>query len=207
MKYIGSIDQGTTSTRFIIFNENGEIIGLHQLEHKQLYPKPGWVEHDPEEIWGNTCECIRETLKKTGLQGSDISAIGITNQRETITAWNPKTGEIYHNSIVWQDLRGSRLIDSLKERGKDIAIQRITGLIPSPYFAASKIAWLLDNVPELKEKAASGEAVFGTIDCWLIYKLTGGQAVVTDATNASRYMLMDIKSLKWDPQMLKLFGL
>lgn len=205
MKYIGSIDQGTTSTRFIVFNENGEICGMHQLEHKQIYPQPGWVEHDPMEIWRNTCICIIETLDKLGLDGSAINAIGITNQRETITAWNPDTGEPYYNSIVWQDLRGSRLISNLKESGKDMSIQRITGLVPSPYFSASKIKWLLDNVPGLRKKADSGKVVFGTIDSWLIYQLTGCKAIVTDATNASRYMLMDIKKLEWDNGLLKLF--
>lgn len=205
MKYIGSIDQGTTSTRFIVFNEKGEICGMHQLEHKQIYPQPGWVEHDPMEIWRNTCICIGETLDKLGLEGSAINAIGMTNQRETITAWNPDTGEPYYNSIVWQDLRGSRLISNLKESGKDMSIQRITGLVPSPYFSASKIKWLLDNVPGLRKQAESGKVVFGTIDSWLIYQLTGCKAIVTDATNASRYMLMDIKKLEWDDGLLKLF--
>lgn len=205
MKYIGSIDQGTTSTRFIVFNEKGEICGMHQLEHKQIYPQPGWVEHDPMEIWRNTRICIGETLDKLGLEGSAINAIGITNQRETITAWNPDTGEPYYNSIVWQDLRGSRLISNLKESGKDMSIQRITGLVPSPYFSASKIKWLLDNVPGLRKQAESGKVVFGTIDSWLIYQLTGCKAIVTDATNASRYMLMDIKKLEWDDGLLKLF--
>ncbi len=205
MKYIGSIDQGTTSTRFIVFNENGEICGMHQMEHRQLYPQPGWVEHDPMEIWRNTRICIGETLDKLGLEGSAINAIGITNQRETITAWNPDTGEPYYNSIVWQDLRGSRLISNLKESGKDMSIQRITGLVPSPYFSASKIKWLLDNVPGLRKQAESGKVVFGTIDSWLIYQLTGCKAIVTDATNASRYMLMDIKKLEWDDGLLKLF--
>lgn len=205
MKYIGSIDQGTTSTRFIVFNEKGEICGMHQLEHRQLYPQPGWVEHDPMEIWRNTRICIGETLDKLGLEGSAINAIGITNQRETITAWNPDTGEPYYNSIVWQDLRGSRLISNLKESGKDMSIQRITGLVPSPYFSASKIKWLLDNVPGLRKQAESGKVVFGTIDSWLIYQLTGCKAIVTDATNASRYMLMDIKKLEWDDGLLKLF--
>lgn len=206
MKYIGSIDQGTTSTRFIIFNEHGEIVALHQMEHKQIYPQPGWVEHDPEEIWANTCKCIEQTLNKAGLKATDISAIGITNQRETITAWNPTTGEVYHNSIVWQDLRGSSLIESLKDRGKENQIQRTTGLIPSPYFSASKITWLLKNVLGLADKMANGEVVFGTIDCYLVYKLTGGKSIVTDATNASRYMLMDIQTLEWDSSLLKLFG-
>lgn len=207
MKYIGSVDQGTTSTRFIVFNQEGEICGFHQLEHRQIYPKPGWVEHDPDEIWNNACICIRETLKKLNLKATDLSAIGITNQRETITAWNPRTGEVYYNSIVWQDLRGSDLIEDLKAKGRTEEIQFISGLIPSPYFSASKIVWLLENVPGLKEKALNGDVVFGTIDSWLVYKLTGGRAIVTDATNASRYLLMNIKDLCWDQTLLDLFGI
>ncbi|MBO4388726.1 MAG: glycerol kinase GlpK [Spirochaetales bacterium] len=206
MRYIGALDQGTTSTRFIVFSEQGEICGSHQLEHRQIYPKPGWVEHDPMEIWRNSEICIRETLSKLGLRGSDISAVGITNQRETIIAWDPETGVPYHNAIVWQDLRGAKLIDSLKQQGLEASIQKTTGLIPSPYFSASKIRWLLANVPDLRKQVSQGRAVFGTIDSWLIYNLTGKKALVTDATNASRYMLMDIRRLEWDPAMLKLFG-
>ena len=159
--YLGAIDQGTTSTRFILFTSTGEIVASHQLEHRQHFPKPGWVEHDPAEIWDNTQVVIRETLSKSGVMPSEISGIGITNQRETVIAWNRETGRPYHNAIVWQDLRGSDLINRIKEEQSEKAIQERTGLLLNPYFAASKIRWLLDNVPSLREDAESGKALFG----------------------------------------------
>ena len=207
MNYIGAIDQGTTSTRFILFDENGSLVASYQLEHKQIYPQPGWVEHNPYEIWANTCTCITKTLEKARVRADQIKGVGITNQRETVVAWNPKTGRVYYNAIVWQDLRGAQLINELQEKVTIEHVQEKTGLRMSPYFAASKIAWMLSHVPGLRSAARSGNVVFGTIDSWLLYNLTGGQVVATDATNASRYMLMDIRTLQWDEEMLSLFDI
>ncbi|MCK9547933.1 MAG: glycerol kinase GlpK [Sphaerochaeta sp.] len=207
MKYIGALDQGTTSSRFIIFDQEGDIVASCQLEHRQIYPKPGWVEHDAMEIWQKCAQCIEGALEKAGLTGSDIAAMGITNQRETVVAFNRETGEVRHNAIVWQDLRGADLIDELKEKTDATFLQKKSGLIFSPYFSASKIAWLLDNVEGLREEAERGEVVFGTIDTWLVYNLSGKQAVVTDVSNASRYLLMDINTLEWDRQLLDLFNI
>lgn len=205
--YFGAIDQGTTSTRFILFSRKGEIIASAQKEHKQHFPKPGWVEHDPEEIWKNTSETIRETLRKADVRAAEIKGIGITNQRETIIAWNRETGKPYYNAIVWQDLRGTDLINSIKETGREKEIQETTGLILNPYFAASKIVWLLDNIPGLRKDAESGKAVFGTIDTYLVWKLTGGKVFTVDVTNASRYLLMNLRTLSWDKEMLSLFNI
>jgi len=207
MKYIGALDQGTTSTRFIIFDSENNIVASSQKEHRQIFPKPGWVEHDPEEIWRNTEAIIKDALEKAGLNGSDISALGITNQRETIIAFDRNTGKCYHNAVVWQDLRGSDYINKMKESVDESVIREHTGLLYSPYFSASKIRWLIDNVPRIKKRLQSGDCVFGTIDAYLTYKLTGGKAFITDATNASRYMLMNIESLEWDEKMLSLFGI
>lgn len=205
--YFGAIDQGTTSTRFILFSEKGEIAASAQKEHKQHFPKPGWVEHDPEEIWKNTSDVIKETIKKADIKPSEIKGIGITNQRETVIAWNRETGKPYYNAIVWQDLRGTDLINSIKEKGLEKEIQETTGLILNPYFSASKIVWLLDNIPGLREDAENGKAVFGTIDSYLVWKLTGGKIFIADVTNASRYLLMNLRTLKWDEKMLSLFGI
>ena len=205
--YFGAIDQGTTSTRFILFSEKGEIASSAQKEHKQHFPKPGWVEHDPEEIWKNTSDVIKETIRKADIKPSEIKGIGITNQRETVIAWNRETGKPYYNAIVWQDLRGTDLINSIKEKGLEKEIQETTGLILNPYFSASKIVWLLDNIPGLREDAENGKAVFGTIDSYLVWKLTGGKIFIADVTNASRYLLMNLRTLKWDEQMLSLFGI
>ena len=204
-KYIGAIDQGTTSTRFILFSQQGEIIGFDQIEHKQNYPSPGWVEHDPMEIWRNTEAVISNTLDKTGIKSSEILAIGITNQRETIIPFNPKTGEIFYNALVWQDLRTSSIVDSLKKKISEDFLKHKTGLLFSPYFSASKIIWLLENVPNLRKKMETGEVIFGTIDAFLIWKLTGN--IVTDVTNASRYMLMNISTLDWDDELLSICGI
>ncbi|MGD1817664.1 MAG: glycerol kinase GlpK [Pleomorphochaeta sp.] len=206
MQYIGSLDQGTTSTRFIIFDEKGEIVSTHQVEHKQIFPKPGWVEHNPLEIWENSEICIREALKKANLKGSEIKGIGITNQRETVIAWNPKTGKLWYNAIVWQDLRGSDYIDSLENKIDANWLAKKSGLRLSPYFSVSKIVWLLDNVEGLREACETGDAVFGTIDTWLTWKLTGGKVLVTDVTNASRYVLMNIETLEWDDELLEAFN-
>lgn len=207
MQYIGSLDQGTTSTRFIIFNSKGEIISSHQLEHKQIFPKPGWVEHNPHEIWENSEICIKEALKKANLKGKDIEGIGITNQRETVIAWNPKTGKIWYNAIVWQDLRGSDYIDSLESKIDAKWLAKKSGLRLSPYFSVSKIVWLLDNVEGLREACESGDAIFGTIDTWLTWNLTNKEALITDVTNASRYVLMDINTLQWDDELLEVFNI
>lgn len=204
MHYIGALDQGTTSTRFILFDKKGLQLASHQIEHKQIFVKPGWVEHDPNEIWENSVETIVKTLEKGGVDAHDMVGIGITNQRETIIAWEPHSGKIRYNAIVWQDLRGEGEIERLKELGVVDEIQKRSGLVASPYFSASKIGWLLDNVAGLREDAETGKVVFGTIDAFLLWKLTGGE-VVTDVTNASRYMLMNIESLEWDDWLLKLF--
>ena len=206
MKYIGALDQGTTSTRFIIFDDKNNIVSSAQLEHRQIFPKPGWVEHNPEEIWANTDKVIRGALEKAGLRGDELSAVGITNQRETIIAFDRNTGRPYHNAIVWQDLRGADYIDNvLSKKVEESWIREKTGLLYSPYFSGSKIRWLLDNVPSVREGAERGNLVFGTIDTYMVYKLTGGRAVVTDVTNASRYMLMNIKTQEWDEELLELF--
>jgi len=207
VKYVGALDQGTTSTRFIVFDQKGTLVASHQLEHQQIYPQPGWVEHDPWEIWDNSSECISKALKAANLKGSDIAGIGITNQRETIIAWNPKTGKVWHNAIVWQDLRGSDLIEKLKEHVDASFLQKKSGLLFSPYFSASKIAWLLDHVDGLRDEAEKGDVVFGTIDTWLTWNLTGGKALVTDVTNASRYLLMNIETCQWDDELLSLFNI
>ena len=204
-RYIGAIDQGTTSTRFILFDDSGNLLTSHQLEHRQYFPNPGWVEHDGEEIWQNTVSTIEETLLKMKANASEIMAIGITNQRETIIPFNPKTGEIYHRAIVWQDLRGSEIIDSLKKSVDEEWLRKKTGLLFSPYFSGSKIRWLLDNIDGLREKAERGECVFGTIDCFLLYKLTG--KIFTDVTNASRYMLMNINTLSWDSELCDMLSI
>ena len=210
VKYIGALDQGTTSTRFILFDETGTPKASHQIEHKQIFPQPGWVEHDPMEIWGNSVSVITETMKKIRATAKDIQAIGITNQRETIIPWEPSTGKVWNNAIVWQDLRGSEIIESLKLRLCANRLKELSGLIHSPYFSASKIVWMLDNVDGLRAAAENGKVVFGTIDSWLVWNLTGGidgGAVVTDVTNASRYMLMNIGTLQWDKELMNAFGI
>ena len=207
--YVGALDQGTTSTRCILFNQEGTIVASHQLEHKQIYPKPGWVEHNPQEIWERSETVIIETLKKAGVTVEDISSMGITNQRETVLAWNPKTGKPYYNAIVWQDLRGSDFINTLIANGGIDRFRDKTGLALSPVFAGSKFRWMLDNVAGLRDAAAAGDAVFGTIDTWLVWNLTGGVnggKLITDVTNASRYLCMDISTLQWDAELMSIFG-
>lgn len=205
--YLGAIDQGTTSSRFILFDTDGKICSSHQMEHKQIFPKPGWVEHDPFEIWDNTADCIIKAMRAVDAKASDVLGVGITNQRETVVAWNPKTGKVWYNAIVWQDLRGTDLINDLKSRYDEAWLREKCGLLFSPYFAASKIAWLLDNVQGLREAAENGNAVFGTIDSWLTWNLTGRRCFITDVSNASRYMLMNIKTLQWDDELLAMFNI
>ena len=204
MKYIMSLDQGTTSSRCILFDKAGNICASVQKEFRQIYPQPGWVEHDANEIWDTTLEVSRAAMAKLGVEASDIAAIGITNQRETTVIWDKETGEPIANAIVWQCRRTSDIIDDLVKRGYGDTIRHKTGLEPDAYFSGSKIKWLLDNTPGARERAEKGELLFGTIDTWLIWKLTGGKVHVTDQTNASRTMLYNIHDLCWDKELLEL---
>lgn len=205
MKYIAALDQGTTSTRFIVFDQNGKIIAQAQREHKQIYPKPGWVEHDAEEIYTNTKMVVAQTLITGSLRPSDLAAVGITNQRETTVVWNRHTGKPYYNAIVWQDTRTENEVKKLTERyGKD-GLRGKTGLPYATYFSGLKLQWLLNNVPGLAEDAQNGDALFGTIDTWLIWKLTGAHK--TDVTNASRTQLMNLSTLQWDKEILSDWGI
>ena len=200
-----SLDQGTTSSRAIVFNKEGKIVSIAQREFTQIYPQPAWVEHDPIEIWSTQVGVAAEAVTKVGLTFNNIAAIGITNQRETTIVWDRETGEPIYNAIVWQDRRTSTLCDSLREKGWSPKIQKKTGLIIDAYFSATKIKWILDNVPEAREKAVAGKLAFGTIDSWLIWKLTNGKVHVTDVSNASRTMLFNIHSMEWDSELLELF--
>ena len=204
-KYILSLDQGTTSSRAIVFNKEGKIVSIAQREFTQIYPQPAWVEHDPIEIWSTQVGVAAEAVTKVGLTFNNIAAIGITNQRETTIVWDRETGEPIYNAIVWQDRRTSTLCDSLREKGWSQKIQEKTGLIIDAYFSATKIKWILDNVPEAREKAVAGKLAFGTIDSWLIWKLTNGKVHVTDVSNASRTMLFNIHTMEWDNELLELF--
>ena len=204
MKYIMSLDQGTTSSRCILFDKAGNICASVQKEFRQIYPQPGWVEHDANEIWDTTLEVYRAAMAKLGVEAADIAAIGITNQRETTVIWDKETGEPIANAIVWQCRRTSDIIDNLVQRGCADTIRQKTGLEPDAYFSGSKIKWLLDNVPGARKRANAGKLLFGTIDTWLIWKLTGGKVHVTDHTNASRTMLYNIRELCWDKELLEL---
>ncbi len=206
MRYIMSLDQGTTSSRCILFDHAGNICASVQKEFRQIYPQPGWVEHDADEIWDTTLEVSRMAMNKLGAAASDIAAIGITNQRETTVIWDKATGKPVANAIVWQCRRTSAIIDGIVSAGYSEMIRAKTGLMPDAYFSASKIKWLLDNVPGARAHAERGELLFGTIDSWLIWKLTGGRVHVTDQTNASRTMLYNIHELCWDEELLELFG-
>ena len=209
-KYVAAIDQGTTSTRCAIVNHSGEIVSAHQLEHQQIYPCPGWVEHNPAEIWKCTQEVIRVTLEKGSIDARDIASVGVTNQRETTIIWNKKTGECYANAIVWQCTRTQEICNNLiKNYGAEIFHSK-TGLPVATYFSGPKIKWILDNIPGVRAAAEKGEALFGNIDTWLIWHLTGGTkggVHVTDVTNASRTMLMNLKTLDWDKDILKMLGI
>ena len=202
-KKIISIDQGTTSSRAVIFSDKGELIGFEQLEFKQFFPNDGWVEHDPEEIWLSVVEVLNSSIKRFNLSASDIASIGITNQRETVVIWDKKTGKPIYNAIVWQDRRTSDFCDSLKD-SQDL-IQQKTGLTMDPYFSASKVNWILDQVNGARQRAENGELLFGTIDSFLIWKLTEGRDHKTDASNASRTMLYNIETNEWDEELLSLF--
>ncbi|WP_010497592.1 glycerol kinase GlpK [Paenibacillus elgii] len=202
-KYVLALDQGTTSSRAILFDRNGSIVGSAQKEFTQIYPKAGWVEHDAMEIWGTQSGVAREVLEKVGVRPQEIASIGITNQRETAVIWDKNTGRPIHNAIVWQDRRTAELCDELKERGLESYIRENTGLVVDAYFSGTKIKWMLDHVEGAREKANRGELLFGTVDTWLIWNLTRGKVHATDYTNASRTMLYNIKQLCWDEKLLQ----
>jgi glycerol kinase len=209
-RYVAAVDQGTTSTRFIVFDHAGQVVSLHQLEHQQIYPQPGWVEHDPTEIWERTRQVIRAALAKNGIDPRDIAAIGVTNQRETTIVWDKKTGRPYYNAIVWQCTRTKDICDSLAREGGQDRFRARTGLPLATYFSGPKIKWILDNVPGVREAAEKGDALFGTVDTWVIWWLTGGPnggAHVTDVSNASRTMLMNLETLDWDPEILDIMDI
>ncbi|MCC7260827.1 MAG: glycerol kinase, partial [Alphaproteobacteria bacterium] len=200
MPHLLAIDQGTTSSRAILFNERGESEAVAQQEFRQIYPANGWVEHDPEEIWQTTLDSCRKVLGQAGT----VAAIGITNQRETTIVWNRATGKPVYNAIVWQDRRTAELCKSLKDAGHEPIVSAKTGLLLDPYFSATKIAWILGNVKDARKQAERGELAFGTVDCFLLWRLTGGKVHATDATNASRTLLYNIHEGRWDEALLKL---
>ena len=206
-KYIMALDQGTTSSRCILFDKSGKICSMSQKEFTQIYPRPGWVEHNPKEIWSSQLAVAAECMAMAGVSAQQIAAIGITNQRETTILWDRDTGEPVYNAIVWQCRRTSDMIEALKRDGFDRPIREKTGLIPDAYFSASKIAWILRNVPGAREKAEAGNLLFGTVDTWLIWNLTRGAVHATDYTNASRTMLFDIHRLSWDEEIMERFGI
>jgi len=209
-RYVGAIDQGTTSSRFIVFDKAGAIVSVGQKEHEQIYPKPGFVEHDPLEIWRNTQEVIQQALARKGLKTQDLAAIGITNQRETTLIWDRRTGKPLHNALVWQDTRVDSIVEEFAQDGGHDRLRDKTGLPLASYFSGLKLRWLLDNVPGARDKVEAGDAMFGNIDTWLVWNLTGGVnggCHITDVTNASRTQLMNLRSLEWDEEILRLFDI
>ncbi|MFH1090585.1 MAG: glycerol kinase GlpK [Pseudomonadota bacterium] len=208
-KYIGAVDQGTTSTRFAVFDRQGRIVSVYQLEHRQIYPRPGWVEHDPLEIRDRTYAAIEGALRQAGIKAEELAGVGVTNQRETTVVWDPRTGRPYYNALVWQDTRTDGLVARLAQDGGPDRFRDKVGLPLATYFSGPKIKWILDNAAGVRRAAEKGEAVFGNIDAWLVWWLTGGPggAHVTDVTNASRTMLMNLETLAWDEGMLEAFGL
>ncbi len=204
-RYIISIDQGTTSTRTAIVNQAGGLVSQNNEDFRQIFPKPGWVEHDPEDIWRTTLNTLKKTMEQTRIRGDQIAAIGITNQRETVVVWDRKTGKAIYNAIVWQCRRTQDVCEKLKRNNKEKIISKKTGLVIDPYFSASKIQWILRNVPGAKGRALRGELAAGTIDSFLLWRLTGGESHKTDVSNASRTMLMNIHTAWWDDELLKLF--
>ena len=209
-EYVGAIDQGTTSSRFILFDRTGEIVSVAQKEHKQIYPKPGWVEHDPVEIWRNTAAVIAGALEQKGLSQTDLAGVGITNQRETTILWDRRSGEPLYNAVVWQDTRVDERVAAYAANGGQDRFRAQTGLPLASYFSALKLQWILDNVPDARAKAESGDAIFGTIDTWVLWNLTGGVdggLHATDVTNASRTQLMGLVSLDWDDSLLDAFNI
>ncbi|HEY1639375.1 MAG TPA: glycerol kinase GlpK [Streptosporangiaceae bacterium] len=208
-EFVAAVDQGTTSTRFMIFDHDGGEMARHQLEHDQIMPRPGWVEHDPAQLWARTCEVIAGGLNRAGLRAGDLAAIGITNQRETTVVWDRRTGQPYGNAIVWQDTRTDSIAAALDRDGRGELIRQRAGLPPAAYFSGGKLQWILQNVDGARAAAEAGHALFGTTDSWLLWHLTGGPdggVHVTDPTNASRTMLMDLATLDWDDELLALFG-
>jgi glycerol kinase len=210
--YTGALDQGTTSTRFMVFDADGKVVAADQKEHRQIFPRPGWVEHDADEIWQRSQEVIGGALSKAGLSASDLAAVGVTNQRETTLVWDRRTGRPVHNAIVWQDTRTDRICDELSasESGGQDRFRARTGLPVATYFSGPKIKWILDNVEGTRERADAGDLIFGTIDTWCIWNLTGGPnggVHITDVTNASRTMLMDLRTLRWDEEICSLLGI
>lgn len=203
MTYLLALDQGTSSSRSIVFDREGRIVAIAQKELTQIYPRPGWVEHDPMEIWHSQLATARDVLAKAKLQPTDIHAIGITNQRETTLLWNRKTGQPVHHAIVWQDRRAEPMCAQLREQGMTATIQEKTGLVIDAYFSGTKLRWLLDNVPGARAQAERGELAFGTVDSWLMWQLTGGKVHVTDVSNASRTMLFNVHRNEWDADLLK----
>ncbi|SCF63272.1 glycerol kinase, partial [Streptomyces sp. Ncost-T6T-2b] len=208
--FIGAVDQGTTSTRFMIFDHGGNEVAKHQLEHEQILPRSGWVEHDPVEIWERTNSVIQNALRHGGLSPTDLVSIGITNQRETTVVWDPRNGRPYYNAIVWQDTRTDVIAANLERSGKGEVIRRKAGLPPATYFSGGKIQWILENVDGVREAAEAGHAIFGNTDAWVLWNLTGGPnggIHATDVTNASRTMLMNLETLDWDEELLGFFGI
>jgi glycerol kinase len=206
-KLILAFDQGTTSSRAILFNRNGEIEGVSQKDFEQIFPQPGWVEHNPNEIWSSQISVAAEVVAQKGITGENIAAIGITNQRETTIVWDRETSEPVYNAIVWQDRRTSRYCDILKDAGHTDMVKKKTGLVIDAYFSATKLKWILDNVEGAREKAEAGKLCFGTVDTWLIWKMTRGNMFITDVSNASRTMLFNIHDLEWDKELLELFNI
>ncbi|MBO9369603.1 MAG: glycerol kinase GlpK [Chloroflexi bacterium] len=209
-KYVAAVDQGTTSTRFMVFDHAGLVVSVHQLEHEQIYPQPGWVEHNPMEIWERTQQVIKAALEKKGIDPKEIAAIGVTNQRETTIVWDKKTGKPYYNAIVWQCTRTKDICEDLAKDGGQDRFRPKTGLPLATYFSGPKIKWILDNVPGVREAAEKGDALFGNIDTWEIWWLTGGPnggAHVTDVSNASRTMMMNLETLDWDQEILDILGI
>lgn len=207
MTYLLALDQGTSSSRSIVFSETGQIVAMAQREFRQIYPQPGWVEHDPLEIWSTQLATAREALAKAGLKAEQVQAIGITNQRETTVVWNRRTGQPIYNAIVWQDRRAEPLCAELRAAGHAPAVQRSTGLLIDAYFSGTKLRWILDNVDGARAAAERGELAFGTVDSWLLWQLTGGRVHATDVSNAARTMLFDIRRNAWDEQMLSLLSI
>jgi glycerol kinase len=207
MTHVLAIDQGTTSTRAILFDEDMRITATAQEEFPQHFPASGWVEHDPADLWGTTAGTCREVLERAGIRGADIAAIGITNQRETVVVWEKETGRPVHNAIVWQDRRTAEICAELRDAGHEKMVTDVTGLLLDPYFSGTKLKWILDNVEGARARAEAGELLFGTVDTWLIWRLTDGQAHVTDATNACRTLLYDIRKGRWSSEICDLFGI
>ena len=207
MTHLIAIDQGTTSTRAMVFDEKLAAVAVAQQELRQIYPAPGWVEHDPEDIWSAVVATVREAMAKAGVGADDIVGIGITNQRETTIVWDRETGKPIHNAIVWQDRRTADACAALRAAGREPTIREKTGLLLDPYFSATKIAWLLDNVSGARAAAGEGRLAFGTVDSFLLWRLTGGKVHATDATNASRTLLFDIARGEWDEELARLFAI